>query len=451
MTNIRRIFVQIPSYRDPQLVPTLIDIAQQARAPRQLRIVICWQHDAEESIDTFTCQGFQFLSSQSNGPYDVHFLEFIGVQIELIDVPFLEAKGAGWARSIAQQRFEGEKYNLQIDAHHRFVSNWDGQMVAMLEDLRSRSDKPLLTGYPPAFSPASYPSGRQEQSAVMLADEFTPMGIVRFKSVMLPGDGRFSAPLRARFMSGGFVFSDGMFVDEVGQDPNHFFFTEEIVMAVRAHSHGYDFFHPHVPLLWHDYESSAPEVWEDLTEDLKVGGSIAKSADDMAHVSVQHARFLLAIDSPNSVTRSPYGLGSRRSLYHYERFAGLSFSHRGVHRDSLLPGEPDEAHVLLGTKDWESGLICRRMLRISVCLTLIDDIEVHGVEIMMQNHSGAESLVRRLTSTDILALVEQRALTFVRNFSTSPDQLPTKLLLNCRTNHAGAERFFSITADEVSS
>jgi hypothetical protein len=38
------IFVQIASYRDPQLLPTLKDMIDKAEHPENLRIGICWQH-----------------------------------------------------------------------------------------------------------------------------------------------------------------------------------------------------------------------------------------------------------------------------------------------------------------------------------------------------------------------------------------------------------------------
>ena len=38
------IFVQIASYRDPQLLPTLKDMLDKAKYPDNLRIGISWQH-----------------------------------------------------------------------------------------------------------------------------------------------------------------------------------------------------------------------------------------------------------------------------------------------------------------------------------------------------------------------------------------------------------------------
>lgn len=449
MHSPHRIFVQIPSYRDPQLVATLIDLARQASCPTDVRVVVCWQHDCDETIARFTENGFNVAGTALVEGRHVHFLQFEGIEIELIDVPYLETRGAGWARSVAQERYRGELYNLQIDAHHRFVQGWDIQMVELLESVRDRSPRPLLTGYPPAFCPASYPRRRQENASVMLVDGFTAMGVVRFKAVMLPGNSQFVSPLKARFMSGGFVFSDGKFVEEVRQDPNHFFFTEEIVMAARAYTRGYDFFHPHVPLLWHDYKSPAPEVWEDLTEELKKSGDICASADDLAHASSERARRLLEdVLSEGPPTGERYGLGVERSLRQYERFAGLSFLIRGVHPSATVLSEPDDSYEHLSDIDWERDLICRRVLQIKVTLDAPVKIAVDSVDVVMRCKAGQESVVRHLSQLELSALTEGLMVEFVHVFAVPHGGLPAALLLRAQTSHVDAGEYFSISAIE---
>ena len=46
------IFIQIASYRDPQLLPTLKDMLDKAKYPENLRIGISWQHNQEDEWDT---------------------------------------------------------------------------------------------------------------------------------------------------------------------------------------------------------------------------------------------------------------------------------------------------------------------------------------------------------------------------------------------------------------
>jgi len=70
-----KIFVQIASYRDPQLLPTLRDCIKNAKNPDNLVFGICWQHDETDSLDEFKD--------------DKRF--------KIIDVPYKESKGVCWS------------------------------------------------------------------------------------------------------------------------------------------------------------------------------------------------------------------------------------------------------------------------------------------------------------------------------------------------------------------
>ena len=48
---MNKIFVQIASYRDPQLLPTIKDMIDKAKKPKNLVFGICWQHSKEDSWD----------------------------------------------------------------------------------------------------------------------------------------------------------------------------------------------------------------------------------------------------------------------------------------------------------------------------------------------------------------------------------------------------------------
>ena len=46
-----KIFVQIASYRDPQLVPTIENMLAQAKKPKNLVFGICRQYHPEDGFD----------------------------------------------------------------------------------------------------------------------------------------------------------------------------------------------------------------------------------------------------------------------------------------------------------------------------------------------------------------------------------------------------------------
>jgi len=118
------IFVQVASYRDPQLIPTLHSLIRQAARPDRLRVVVCWQHGLDEMIGMFFAHGFSHWQVVKYGGLTVHRLMFAQATVELIDVPAMESQGACWARHLIQQQYAGEAYTLQIDSHHRFVQGW---------------------------------------------------------------------------------------------------------------------------------------------------------------------------------------------------------------------------------------------------------------------------------------------------------------------------------------
>ncbi|HEX9992210.1 MAG TPA: GlcNAc-transferase family protein [Acidimicrobiales bacterium] len=88
------IYVQVPAYRDPELGPTLLDLYAKAAHPGRLRTCVLWQRDDEELPD------------------EVRRLP----GLELIEASYRESRSANWARSILQQRWDGEPFTMLIDS-----------------------------------------------------------------------------------------------------------------------------------------------------------------------------------------------------------------------------------------------------------------------------------------------------------------------------------------------
>src|SRR5262245_13545193 len=111
-----KLFIQIPAYRDSELQPTLYDLVKQAACPERLRIVIAWQYGELEKLD------YDFIEKHN---------------IELIAIPASKSLGCNWARKMLQEKWNGEKYTLFLDSHHRFAPSWDEQAIAMYEKLKA--------------------------------------------------------------------------------------------------------------------------------------------------------------------------------------------------------------------------------------------------------------------------------------------------------------------------
>jgi len=303
-----KIFIQIASYRDPELLNTLKDCIDKAEKPENLVFGVCWQHSKDDEWDN--------LDEYKDDP-----------RFRIVDVNYTESKGACWARNTLQQEYGGEQYTLQLDSHHRFIDNWDTELISMLNGLIEKGHKkPLLTSYISSYDPQNDPEGRTQVPWLMNFDRFIPEGAVFFLPATIPNWEELTEPLPARFYSAHFAFSLGSFVEEVPHDPNYYFHGEEISIAVRAYTHGYDLFHPHKIIAWHEYtRRGRTKQWDD---DKTWGNKNSES-----HL---RNRKLFEMDGlEKDIDFGIYDFGTERTLEDYERYAGISFKKRAVQKFTL--------------------------------------------------------------------------------------------------------------------
>lgn len=313
---LNNIFIQIASYRDPQLPYTLRDCLDKAKYPNNLKFCIAHQYDDTEDLSEFE--------------KDKRFI--------FIKIPYKESKGACWARNLIQQKYSGEKYTLQLDSHHRFVDNWDTECISMLEGLRKKGiKKPLLTGYIPSFDPDDDPRARAKEPWKMNFDRFTPEGVVFFLPSSIDNFKELKEPIPARFYSAHFCFTVGEFCKEVPHDPEYYFHGEEISIAVRAFTHGYDLFHPHKIIAWHEYtRKGRSKHWDDIND----------WGERNSKCHLRNKKLFEMDGEKRDIDFGIYGFGPERTLDDYERYAGISFKKRAVQQytldNKLAPNPPVE-------------------------------------------------------------------------------------------------------------
>jgi hypothetical protein len=215
------IFVSIAAYRDPELAATIEDCLDKARWPDRLRFGICWQH----------------------GPGEVPPHRLGDPRFRVLDPDWTKSRGPCWARSRIMKLWQGERWYLQLDSHHRFAPDWDAKLLA--QAAATGSPKPILSTYPGSFYPEN-PTDLSDVPTRMDFGGFTRDGLVILHPDAIADWQTSTAPRRGRFLAAGFLFAPGRFVTDVPYDPYLYFFGEEITLAVRAFTHGYDFFHPGV-------------------------------------------------------------------------------------------------------------------------------------------------------------------------------------------------------------
>jgi hypothetical protein len=321
-----KIFIQIAAYRDPELLPTIKDAIAKAKNPKNLKFCIAWQHAEEDSWDNLN----EYID-------DGRFI--------ILDIPYQETKGTCWARNQIQQHWNGEGYTLHLDSHHRFEKDWDVTLIKMIKDLQKAGHKkPLLTAYVTSYDPKNDPQGRGKEPWCLLFDRFTPEGAVFFMPMGVPDWQKRKLPVPSRFLSAHFLFTLGQFCKEVPHDPNMLFHGEEISIAARAYTWGYDLFAPHKIVVYHEYSRNhrPRKSWDDI-----------RQWSEWDKSSLARNRRLLNIDGERDDNEDfgPYGFGTERTLEEYESYAGIQFETRSVQaqtvKGTLPPNNTEEPFLRL--------------------------------------------------------------------------------------------------------
>lgn len=368
----KSVFVQIASYRDPELLNTITDIIDKCSNTIKLNIVVCWQHGDEQSIEDFLDKNFNIDQvEKTSAMHDLILLSKGSHTLKLIDVPYFDSKGACWARNYIQSLYKNEDYTLQLDSHHRFIQDWDLVILEMYTDLVKLGYKPLLTAYLPSYDPERDPEGRVNAPWRMNFDRFIPEGAVFFIPETIPDYANLDLPVPARFYSAHFAFTDGAFSKVVKHDPDYFFHGEEISIAARAYTHGYDLFHPHKVIAWHEYtRKNRVKMWDDHVDSNKIKGKIELNWSERNKLSHEKNRRLFSMDGQpyDQFIFGQYGFGAIRSLKQYERYSGLSFKFRSVTKDTIDKKYPDHSNPDLTMTDaeWESTLSISNDVRILI-------------------------------------------------------------------------------------
>jgi UDP-N-acetylglucosamine (GlcNAc):hydroxyproline polypeptide GlcNAc-transferase len=285
----QRVYVQIPAYRDSELLVTVKDLMRTAEEPQRLRVGIAWQYaEEEEKVEAS-------LRRWTN--------------VELKKIPAVQSQGCNWARSLLQQNWDGEKYTLFLDSHHRFVPGWDEQVIRIYEERKAKGfDKPIITGYLPPYDPSNDPAGRiRSLFKIHMLERHQGM-LFRLTGHELPQWSKLAEPVPAHFASLHFLFTDGSFNREIAFDPSIYFFADEVAIALRAYTFGYDLFHPHRILGWHLYDRTTRAThWSD-----HLGWKKQNEA------SCRRLRELFS-----GALYGKHGLGRARKLSDYEEFVGM--------------------------------------------------------------------------------------------------------------------------------
>ena len=105
-----KIFVAIPSYRDPELSDTVDSVIRKADRPKNLSFGICQQDDPDNFIT---------LRQHRWSVRKINFKNY----------PAEQSLGLGWALNQCFSMYSGEEFFLHIDSHTEMEESWDTKII----------------------------------------------------------------------------------------------------------------------------------------------------------------------------------------------------------------------------------------------------------------------------------------------------------------------------------
>ena len=294
------IFIQIAAYRDKELTPTILDAIKKSTGNHKIN-------------------------------FGVHLIYLNSSEIKLPDISNLkftksrapENLGLGVGRALAHQFYSGEDYYLQCDSHSRFVDGWDEILINSVLNYQIQGiKKPLLTMYPGNYWYKSL------DSSELGFDDLPPERLTRisfhenpeqFKLTRNPTQTAITPESqddrRVKTVSGGSIFTVGNFVSF---NRDIAFNGEEIFLAAKAFTNGYDILVPEQQYMYHLYYNHDvdPELnkrkllWQDFPEEFERLDKISKE---------------VILKTLTEGTVGEYFLGTERTLAEFGDYAGLDF------------------------------------------------------------------------------------------------------------------------------
>ena len=242
-----KILLLIPAYRDLELKNTIKSALKNADKPDDLRFAILNQYGPETRniLDLFRGSEERF---------------------RIVEVPWRETKGVGWARHLLEDLYHDEEYVLQIDAHMLFGKGWD--TIAKENMGWCHDEKGIISSYP-----IKYEFDKDGKVAIETKE--------RARVELYPGKGRYvfdsgvikvpendSSPVKTLYATGGLEFYRGEILADVHYNAEIIFAGEEVVRSAQLFTFGYNIYQPiGLPIYHHYGRMNHHKFWKDMCDD----------------------------------------------------------------------------------------------------------------------------------------------------------------------------------------
>lgn len=318
------ICVEIPCFKDRQIVTTVQSLLYQADHPERVHFAICLQEDDLGIIRALSM--------------DMH------IRYHLVDPK--DAKGTGAARQMAAGLYCNEDYVLITDAHMLAVKHWDTMMIRQLYHIPD--SKAVLTAQVDDFGPCR---GKEFwRGCFDMPYPVAVFGIDSFVHGEVPGllyNNHYAGYLREKYkgstepdvyvrtfgLTARYIFARGSFNDDVPFSETAVYRGDECMPSVIAFTKGYHAYTYYHGYLLHDSLSQRQRPLSAV--DRKRRLSESSSMQDLVTKGY-------TIDTE---------LGQKQTIEDLKAFLGVDFENHRIYKRAYLsePGTVDVNIESIGT------------------------------------------------------------------------------------------------------
>ena len=229
-----KIFISVACFMDRDIICTIGDCLDKAEHPENIVFGICFQHDPNDN----------FLSDYEGLP-----------RIRIHKMHWKEAKGPAYARGIIYDLFQDEDYFFQIDCHTRFFNKWDTKIKDCFKECKKINSRCVISHYP-----VNITNIKGDLSTIVNITTVRCIDInygikTHGRNISLK-----DCPKKSWGTSAAMLFFDKQAYYDIPFDKeiyNGLQFEEQVVIAARYWTAGYDIFTPSQHIISTEYMTSA--------------------------------------------------------------------------------------------------------------------------------------------------------------------------------------------------
>ena len=294
-----KIFISVAAYRDLEL-------------PKTLRNMVAKSSGQHELVFSVVSQDIP-----SKHP-DLSFID----NLHYTKIKYNKAKGAGFARKLAMEYYNDEDFFYQIDSHMRFAENWDLKLLNMYNESveLANTEKIILSQFPAPFEVHTDGNDYYIKGDKDFWDDPSWTSVVNTWTGVWAGKREimndFSKPHKSHTVLAAHIFAPGYFVKEIPYDERICFMGEELCIAIRAYTRGWQIYAPNEMISWHYYKREGQaKVWSQMDDSLRE----TKWMELEAISQTVQKNVLLGKE------QGIYGIGDYDKYLEYQEMIGIDF------------------------------------------------------------------------------------------------------------------------------